>query len=263
MSLSSQLLMIPGWASLFLITLGGVGLSVLGFYWVHQRVPVSVRLVHNEVAGFLFSVVGVMYAVLLAFVILVVWEQFHETRANTQQEASAALSLYRVLDAYADYGQRPDPRPLLGNYLGQVIAEEFPAMAAMRPVELASLPLEQLWKAVGQLTPADVRQQAVHQEMLTGLKELERLRVLRLGDAQDEVPGAIWFALITGGILTVAFAYFLGTENVRAHVLMIGVLAALISVVFFVVIQLDHPFTGMLSIDPDSFRQVAVLVVRS
>lgn len=39
-------------------------------------VPWQVRQQHNDVAGFIYAVLGVVYAVLLGFVTLVVWEDF-------------------------------------------------------------------------------------------------------------------------------------------------------------------------------------------
>jgi len=60
MSLSATLLMIPDWQALLVILSAVVGPSIIGFVIVQRLVPVSVRRAHNEVAGFVFSVVGVL-----------------------------------------------------------------------------------------------------------------------------------------------------------------------------------------------------------
>jgi hypothetical protein len=39
-------------------------------------VPTEVRQKHNDVAGFIYAVLGVVYAVLLALVVIAVWEEF-------------------------------------------------------------------------------------------------------------------------------------------------------------------------------------------
>ena len=44
---------------------------------------------NNEVAGFKFAVVGVFYAVLLAFVVVAVWEDYHDTETAVRNEAKA------------------------------------------------------------------------------------------------------------------------------------------------------------------------------
>jgi len=42
---------------------------------------------NNEVAGFKFAVVGVFYAVLLAFVVVAVWEEYRNNEAAVRNEA--------------------------------------------------------------------------------------------------------------------------------------------------------------------------------
>jgi hypothetical protein len=49
---------------------------------------------HNDVAGFIIAVVGVLYAVLLAFVMIVSWESFSQAESTVGQEASALRSIY-------------------------------------------------------------------------------------------------------------------------------------------------------------------------
>ena len=46
-------------------------LSVTGTLLVRRRVPVEVLERHNEVAGFIYGVIGVVYAVLLGFTAII------------------------------------------------------------------------------------------------------------------------------------------------------------------------------------------------
>jgi hypothetical protein len=51
---------------------------------VQRLVPVTVRREHNDVAGFIYAVLGVIYAVLLALVVIAVWEQFDRARITVE-----------------------------------------------------------------------------------------------------------------------------------------------------------------------------------
>jgi hypothetical protein len=58
-----------------------VGLAALGGLALVQRlVPTEVRQGHNDVAGFIYAVVGVIYAVLLALMVIAVWEDYEKAR---------------------------------------------------------------------------------------------------------------------------------------------------------------------------------------
>jgi hypothetical protein len=90
--------------------------------------------------------------------------------------------------------------------------------------------LEAIWQGIQGLSPTSLRQQVLYGELIGKLNELERLRAERLGDAHEELPHVIWLALIAGAVLTIGFAFFLGTENVSAHGVMIAVLGALLGI---------------------------------
>src|SRR5262249_58489490 len=67
----------PGWVLilfLFLFT----ALAMAGPFLVRLRIRLQHLRGNNEVAGFKFAVIGVLYAVLLAFVVIIAWERFHD-----------------------------------------------------------------------------------------------------------------------------------------------------------------------------------------
>jgi hypothetical protein len=47
--------------------------------FARQRWRADRLKLNNEVAGFKFSVIGVLYVVLLAFVVIAVWENYNKT----------------------------------------------------------------------------------------------------------------------------------------------------------------------------------------
>src|SRR3712207_6140503 len=63
--------------------------ALVGLELVQRLVPSEKRQQNNDVAGFLYAVVGVVYAVLLALLVIAVWEQYERARATVESEASA------------------------------------------------------------------------------------------------------------------------------------------------------------------------------
>lgn len=82
---------------------------ILGFLWVVVIVGVSVggllvfrkavshtRLENaNALSGTMFHLAGVLYAVLVAFVVVVAWEQFGDAEDASEMEAAAIADLLR------------------------------------------------------------------------------------------------------------------------------------------------------------------------
>jgi hypothetical protein len=71
-------------------------LAMLGPYVVRRHVALERLTTNNEVAGFKFATVGVLYAVLLAFAIFVVWQRYADAETTVAQEAGAADTIYRL-----------------------------------------------------------------------------------------------------------------------------------------------------------------------
>ena len=66
--------------------------AVVGLEAVQRAVPASLRLEHNHVAGFIYAVVGIICAVLLALVVIAVWEEHEAAKTTVGSEAKATSS---------------------------------------------------------------------------------------------------------------------------------------------------------------------------
>ena len=62
---------------------------------IHAESHVEVLQRHNDVAGFIYAVIGVVYAVLLGFAAVTVWERYDRAQASVEQEANDLADLYR------------------------------------------------------------------------------------------------------------------------------------------------------------------------
>ena len=67
--------------------------------------------------------------------------------------------------------------------------------------------------------------------------------------------------MVGGAINTIGFTFLFGTENVWAHVIILTLLSSLIAVIVYVVIELDHPAVGVVSVQwPEGYRSIMELV---
>ena len=115
------------WVSGAIIVGLGSVLSMLGPVLVRRYADPNKLTANNEIAGFKFATIGVLYAVLLAFSVIVVWGKYSETEANVVQEAGAAEDIYRLSQGLGDKA-RADVASSLANYLKAAINDDWPSM---------------------------------------------------------------------------------------------------------------------------------------
>ncbi|MGB7688196.1 MAG: hypothetical protein WBL98_06930 [Pseudolabrys sp.] len=209
----------PLWVAAVVLLVPTTIFAMWGPVIVRRYVPLNRLRANNEVAGFKFAAVGVIYAVLLAFATLVVWERFNQADSDVANEASAAATVFRLTQGLdADHGATV--RKATTDYLKQAVAKDWPAM--------------------------DLRD----------VDRISEMRRQRLVAASGVVPGIIWTVLFTGAFVTVGFTFFFGTANLRAQAVMSGALSILIFLGLLTIVAIDHPFAGTVKVGPEALIAV-------
>src|SRR5918992_5995007 len=246
------------------LVVGGVCLLALaGFELVHRLVPAASRQKHNDVAGFIYAALGVIYAVILALVVIAVWEEYGAASETVEQEANAAADIFWLAD------RLPEPRgtnlqELVRSYAQEVVEHEWPLMEQGQ----APLMTQERGTPAGWTIIDDIRQniqnfeprtKAEEQLYAEGLDQVDTLsdaRRMRLVAAEEGVPAVLWSVLIFGGVAAIGFTYLFGLENTWAHRLMVLTLAAVIGLVLFTIGAMEHPFSGGARIGTEAFDLV-------
>ena len=250
---SYYLTTLPIWALIGLVVVLPTAAAMIAQVLIHNRVGVQRLAKNNEIAGFKFATVGVIYAVLLAFAVIVVWEKFSEAESAVAQEGAAA-ALFR----YAD-GEEPEAKALraaLAKYLRSAVAREWPQMGEESGSHDVTAALSDVYRAAMALNRSGDRTYADMAEVFAQLDHLTTARRIRLHLATGLVPNVIWIVLFAGGFLTIGFTLFFGAENLPAQVAMTGVLSVLVTMGLVVIVSIDHPFTGPTHISAHPLRDV-------
>ena len=234
-----------------------VGLSVLlahvGLRLVRRRVPLNVLETQHEVAGFIIGVLGAIYAVLLAFVVVAVWDQFGDAKVVVTTEANQLNDLARMAQGF--------PAPMqarvmdgLKAYGQSVIEDEWKAMALGEASVKTQTAMDNLWQLFREVEPQTNRENALYAQSLDRLNEMSDNRRLRVHASKDDIPAVIQILLWGGGLLIIAFTYFFGVKSIRSQALMTAALAVEVAFLLFLVVALDNPFHGYLRLSPEPMQ---------
>jgi hypothetical protein len=244
----------PLWVSAAIIVGLGTVLSMLGPVLIRRYVDIKRLTANNEIAGFKFATIGVLYAVLLAFATIVVWEKFSDAEVDVVHEAGAAENIYRLSQGIGD-NARVAVRSSVVNYLRAAINDDWPAMnrGTVGAGGAAKLALDTLYAT---LSSNGQGEGIVVSEMLRQLELITQSRRARLIASEGTVPKAVWPILLGGAAITIGFTFFFSTESLLAQVLMTALLAILILSELLVIVGIDRPFSGAVKIEPNALAAV-------
>ena len=232
-------------------------LAAFGPLIVRRYVSLEKLTAHNEIAGFKFATVGVLYAVLLAFAIFMVWQKYSDAEAAVAQEAGAAETIYRLLYGIGDQ-TGATLREKVVTYLAVTITDDWPAMdrGAAGAHQKARQSLSAIYAALLTFQSPGQGASPFMSEILHQLDVMTQARRSRLVAAEGTVPGVVWSVLFGGAVVTVVFTFFFGTRNLRAQVMMTVLLSILVFSELLIIVAIDRPFSGTVKVEPDALERV-------
>ena len=248
----------PLWVAAAILVGVPTVLAVLGPFAVRRYVALERLTTNNEIAGFKFATVGVLYAVLLAFAIIMVWQKFSDAETMVAQEAGAAETIYRLSSGLGDAARKDQLRGALTAYLAVAAADDWPAMDRGEAEGSASVrqALDDLYAALLAAPLLQGGDATVVSEILHQLDLITKARRARLVAGEGAVPGVVWVVLFGGATLTVAFTFFFGTRSLPAQTLMTAMLSLLIFFELLTIVMIDRPFSGAVKVEPLALTDV-------
>lgn len=242
---------------------GACALSIVGLVAFRAVMPTDVlSKVSGEMGNYLQTLGGI-YAVLLAFVVYVVWGQFNDVRTYIDREASAIVDLHRTA-SNLPAATRAAIQQGLSAYIDAVLRDEWQAMTCRdeAAIERVGEKLDDVWLAVHACKPHDDGQHAVYAEVITQFNQLMDLRTVRLSAARARVPRIMNILLYTGGVLVTGSIYLMHIEAFWLHATITAALAGAIGHVLYLIHDLDEAFAGEGVVSKEPFERARLSCVR-
>ncbi len=220
---------------------------LLNIFWAPSR-----RRVHNDVIGWQISILGVIYAVMIGFMLYAVWANFQNAETNADNEANALVNLFRAADGLPA-SNRDAIQIAAANYGHAILNREWPTMNRDESPDAGKPFIAQMWAAATHTPAQNYSQQVSLQQTMRELSNLTEHRRIRILDSASEMPTILWAVLVLGGVITIAACCLIGSENIALHYTLIIAVSLLISLALVAIADIDRPFQGGVHVSPYAF----------
>ena len=236
--------------SLIVVVAAAAGLLSL---FVQTRVQVAHRKAHQEYGTVVFLQLGVVFAVLLAFVFSSCWEGYNEAAQSVDLECGA-LHGAAMIAATLPEDQARRVLSLEATYIRSVVFVEWPHVARHRAESLATdNELVALVEAAARLPGLDARQSDGRNQIELLLAQAHAQRENRIFQASLGVPILLWTILVAFSTVLVVFVSLSGIEQKLVAITFTATFAAAIASILILARLLDYPFEGGLALAPNDF----------
>lgn len=242
-----------GYSAAILIILASASVSAVLAALVRRLTRVDVLRRHHDVGSTAFLQLGVLYAVLLAFVFSEVWQEYNSAEQAVAIECSSLHGM-AILAQTLPAPSRGEVGRAASAYVRAVTEHEWPAMAQGRVSEAASAAFQTLWQTAARIE-AQGPSVGTRSQILSLLATAHEQREARVFQMAQGVPTPLWLLLVLLSVVLVGFVAMAGIDSILSVMAFSGLFAGALASILVLVRLLDFPFEGALAISPDRFAE--------
>jgi hypothetical protein len=174
---------------------------------IRRNIPVDILKENHDVAGFTFSIVGVLYSVILGFSVINAQESYNELSNNIEKEAASLVVLYRD-SSFFGKNDRDSIQESLKEYVDYVINDEWVHSNGNSLSLRAQDIIVKIWKNYYNVSLKNDKMDIWYTQSIYQLNEFMSTRMDRLFNSSEHLSKMMWSILLIGGIATIGFMFF-------------------------------------------------------
>jgi len=229
-----------------------------GIYWVVTRLAVNDRArAFKAISPGMLPPLGILFALLVGFIAVEVWNSFDKAKVAVASEASALRAVGLLAGTFPEE-QRTRIYALIDRHIEEAMDKEWPAMAQHRATlsTLRAAALIELLHHVMALKPTDDSQRTAQAEMVNALQMALDARRQRIVVSQSTVGAVKWAGILLQGLCTLVAIAMVHSDNRLACAIAMTLFATGIALSVLLIAAYSRPFTGEISVSPDLLKQV-------
>lgn len=202
------------------------------------------------------AIFGSLYGLLLALVVFEVWNQYNLTSRAITEEASAVERLYRYSRYFRDSSFNKKFTIALVDYLNAVIEGAFRSSAVAKRDPITSQKFRDISKVIENVKFNDNHDEVVFGAMIEGYSILAEHRNQRIAYAITRLPVTLKVLILTASTISLFMITVMPFTFVFFHLIVTFFTYFIISMLVFLIFDLDNPFRGTWQLSTIDYQRV-------
>ncbi|MCE1165602.1 MAG: DUF4239 domain-containing protein [Bacteroidetes bacterium] len=246
---------LPLWAALVIILVMSIILSYLGLKFIHKFYKYEQLSEIHQLSSYIFNAYGLLYAVLIAFVIYINWSEFDEAQRQVYVETNQLSNIFHNAQGFNDT-LKTKVLKATAEYTETIMTDDFQAMKKLRRGIKTRDSYDKLWESIISADLSTIKNQKAYEICLSELNQVSEARRLRYLYMENTIPAVIWVIIIIGCVITLAFSYSFGIKRRYPYILFVISFTYVNVLMLYLILVLDYPFSGYNSISIEPYAVI-------
>ena len=231
--------------------------GLLGVWLIRRLVPATREGFDAEVSSQMLGVVASLLGLLLAFVIVIEYQNFGDAQDNVGQEADSLAAITHDSQALAP-AQGARVRAAIGTYVRAVVDDEWPLLREGHDSLRAQNDVNGVYVAMEAARPTTPQATAFYNDSVKQLNEALIARRDRLDSATGGLPSLVLTLILIGALVILGYVLLVGSRSFWFHAIGACSIALVIVLSLVVLVDLSYPFSGSLNVSSSPFQTGAL-----
>lgn len=241
--MSDFILNLPLFVAIFFCLIVSLLFSFLVTLTKKSKSHIEILKSNHDLTSYIFNAFGLIYAVLVAFVVFATWGDFQEAKMNSEMEANEVQIIYALSNGFKD--EKSDViKDDLRKYINILINDEWDLLSEGKVSLEAAETLLKIKNTLFNLEITSQKDSDIFQSIMERLNSLVEYRKMRIINAEQSVPAILWFILLCGYFTSIIFTYFFVSTSKAVHFSVVSALIFFNTLILYMILVLDNPFTG-------------------
>ncbi len=208
----------------------------------------------NDIVGYILSLFGVFYGLLLGLLAVAAYQGYGTTQGIVAKEASALAALKEDIAAY------PEPKRqnliwILRDHTRYLVKEAWPQQRRGLIPRGGDVRMTAFQENLLRFQPSTTGEELMHAETLRQFNVYYEARRMRLQAIGTSIPSTMWYVVLFGAVINLVLIW-LFDMSLLSHLFLGGILAAFVGAMVFLIADMDNPFRGAVSISAAPFEPI-------
>jgi hypothetical protein len=248
---------IPRWGGTLLFAAVFVGFAwlvlVLIRPWVRRHAADQPDW--NALIGAILAAFVVFYGITLALIAVSSYQSYAAVNQGVGREAATLGTVYRAVSNYPEPIQG-ELQTMLRDYTRYVIEEAWPTQQRGVIPEGGTVRVTAFEEKLLSFQPQTRAEEILHTETLDEFDEFSDDRQQRLESISTGLPDVLWFLVAVGAVVNAVLICLFDVKRLSVHLLLAGIMVLFVSQMIFMIVAMDKPFRGEVSVGSDPFQLV-------